>query len=1231
MNIRKSFILVAANLLLLISNQALAGCNQSIGGTWICTGSVGGASDRLELPWLWLFGDSVTPYSGTIVISDGEWGVWDGHDPYDPRRALFILESGSITNNANTYALLQVSSNGSITNNHTLWGQSNLVGDETLVPIMLGGPGVTLLNSGVIRQGRNTTGLEGSWTVEALSQSTSLINTGSIESFGLGEGPESFGLGGTSGLSLGMTIGILGLSEDTVVNSGRIASDYPDSYGVLVNGSTQVDNSGTIQMLGDGSIGVFGMAMEAGEHLAINNLLEGVVSVSGLETEGISVIASGLGQSGYINNVGTITAEGFGAEAIVLWGTGEILHSGVILASGAESEGIVGASASLNDYVQITTTGDSVVSVQGDGSSGIGLSGMGSIDQAGTVDVVGAAATGMYVDAAGASQAGTTPMTNRGQVTVNGDYSVGMLGLTSDGATIDNQGRVSTQGLETIGIGVIGNGTTVRNSGQVVAEGAEGIGIGIQGDNVTVTNTNTGRVEVTEVASYGIGVQGEKATVNNRGAIVVRSSDSAGIGLQGNGCSGTEKSCGITNSNSIETDGTYSHGILVAGNNLQVSNDGSIVTRGLGASGIEFGSELFGVQTGGGVSNTGSIQTNGREAYGIKAIGEDVHIVNSRLGTISTAQDGAHGIVLGSDVLPSSGDVLNLGTININGTAAAGIYVTADGAIVNHTGKITTIGKKDAPGISATGDNQNITLSEDVFNMGADYTGPTITTNGENSNAIQIKGNGATVDVRWKSVLRTYGDDSSAIVVIGDDARVTNAATIETGSDTSGARSHGIFVQGNSADSKLWTITNLKNITVNGIAANGIYAIGDGLHVLNSASVLAVNAASNGIAMSGDNVRVTNSGVVEVQGIMGTGIELATAANQVSVVKNQNEIKAIKLGTIAIQGGAGNDTVRNSGAITGTINLGAGDDTFILEGGDFSYSGTADGGIGTNSILIRSDPSQTSSSPVTAAEISGFLSGFQTFRAEGGYANVLGTIIPKIPSLSGGSHIRISGVLEAESKVDISDGAFMTLESGSRLVTEQINIIGGSVTSRLNMNDSIVDASAILVAEGGSLTGTGLIDLSAIDGDGYAYINGGTILPGHSPGMLTIDGNLIFDDGYLGIDIWGVESDMYDLLKITGEVTFDGGMIDFIFADLFKPTEFDFFEFLWADSILGLDTLDFGFSGSPEGYYFDVLRTDRGLGVYSRVEQNTVPEPGTLALLCIGLFGMGMMRRRRQT
>lgn len=170
----------------------------------------------------------------------------------------------------------------------------------------------------------------------------------------------------------------------------------------------------------------------------------------------------------------------------------------------------------------------------------------------------------------------------------------------------------------------------------------------------------------------------------------------------------------------------------------------------------------------------------------------------------------------------------------------------------------------------------------------------------------------------------------------------------------------------------------------------------------------------------------------------------------------------------------------------------------------------------------------------------------------------------------------------------------------------------------------------LTIMEGGLLTGDG----GTIIGD--VVLNGGTIAPGASPGVMNIDGDFQIIDGTLAIEVGGRDIGQYDILNVSGDfIGSDPFDINISFLNGFVPDEDESFNFL---NILGdSSAISALFAAALVDVNIDGLIPEFNLnlsfdgGVLSAVATkniSNVPLPAGAILLFTGLVGLGAANAR---
>ena len=177
-------------------------------------------------------------------------------------------------------------------------------------------------------------------------------------------------------------------------------------------------------------------------------------------------------------------------------------------------------------------------------------------------------------------------------------------------------------------------------------------------------------------------------------------------------------------------------------------------------------------------------------------------------------------------------------------------------------------------------------------------------------------------------------------------------------------------------------------------------------------------------------------------------------------------------------------------------------------------------------------------------------------------------------------------------------------------------------TATLNVRQGgVVQASQVVVGAGGTLKGDG-----TIVGDVAVY--GGTVSPGNSPGTLHVNGNYLMSGGTYLVEVAGTGPGLTDRLDITGSASLTNATILFSFIDGFAPSAGFAFDFLDAAGGLTFANLTFATQGLQPGFTFGTSTVGNAFVFTARSNGLAVPEPGTMALLFAGLFGVGAAGRR---
>jgi hypothetical protein len=218
---------------------------------------------------------------------------------------------------------------------------------------------------------------------------------------------------------------------------------------------------------------------------------------------------------------------------------------------------------------------------------------------------------------------------------------------------------------------------------------------------------------------------------------------------------------------------------------------------------------------------------------------------------------------------------------------------------------------------------------------------------------------------------------------------------------------------------------------------------------------------------------------------------------------------------------------------------------------------------------------------------------------------------------SSGSTLTNDGLFNNDDGLlNIASGAIMdgggTLNQSAGALT-----VNGTVTQTVNIN-------------GGTLSGAG-----TINGDLFLG-NEAQFLPGNSPGTFVVNGDFIVDPGAI------LRLEIDDVIEVNGALNIaDGIVIELLFGDQPVPTAivlsdyFDVSGLITVGDVIGdinPNLINLTVFSSVPNTASTVSVDVFGGGQQSaqvQVSSSAVPEPGTTALLVLGLLGAGFARKRR--
>ena len=488
-----------------------------------------------------------------------------------------------------------------------------------------------------------------------------------------------------------------------------------------------------------------------------------------------------------ITNANTKTITGTKADQVamaqendkVLYHRNDVVLSneGTISLSGTGSTGMYAKFGELyNKATGVMTIGDKSTAIYGIDDS--------LIENAGKI-TIGSNSTGLYSEGAK-----TQTIKNTGTIETTGNDSVAISykpdAALASGTVLENTGKITMTGDRNTAIYATGTpGYTAKNSGTVTLGDSASItspNVGLYTDHNTVTLQNTGKIESgnNTIGVYGhnvdnsgdlkigdaaVGIYSQSGNVNLTGGTITTGTDEA-VGVYTVGSGQT-----VTNSGTAFNIGNNSFGFVNVGKGNTITS--SISNVGLGNNNVY----LYSNDTAGTVTNSTKITSTGEQNYGIYSAGTvtnnaDINLSSGK-GSVAvysikggTATNNATITVGESDVANSlysigmgagysttdTGNIVNKGTINVNGKHSIGMYASGAGSTATNDGNIV-LNASNTTGIYA--DNGATAINNKSITTGSGtYTNTVGVYLGKDSKLINSKG--ATININAKNGVGVY-------------------------------------------------------------------------------------------------------------------------------------------------------------------------------------------------------------------------------------------------------------------------------------------------------------------------------------------------------------------------------------------------------------------------------------------------------------------------------------------
>ena len=454
-----------------------------------------------------------------------------------------------------------------------------------------------------------------------------------------------------------------------------------------------------------------------------------------------------------LSNEGTINLSGTGSTGIYAK-YGELYNKATgVMSMGDKSTAIYGIQDSLIENAGKITIGSSSTGLYSEGSKTQTIKNTGEIESAGNDSV----AISYKPDAA------LTPGTvleNTGKITMTGDRNTAMYATGTPGYTAKNSGTITLGDSASITSPNVGlytdhNTVTLQNTGKIESGNNT---IGIYGHAVE----NSGDLKIGNAA---IGIYSQSGNVNLTGGTITTGTDEA-VGVYTVGSGQT-----VTNSGTSFNIGNNSFGFVNVGTGNTITS--SISNVGLGNNNVY----MYSNDKAGTVTNFTNITSTGEQNYGIYSAGTVTNNGNIDLssgkGSVAiysikggTATNNATITVGPSDVTSSlysigmgagydtidTGNIVNKGTINVNGKYSIGMYASGAGSTATNDGDIF-LNESNTTGIYA--DNGATAINNKTITTGSGtYTNTVGVYLGKDSKLINNPG--ASININAKNGVGVY-------------------------------------------------------------------------------------------------------------------------------------------------------------------------------------------------------------------------------------------------------------------------------------------------------------------------------------------------------------------------------------------------------------------------------------------------------------------------------------------
>ncbi|NNJ25421.1 hypothetical protein [Alienimonas chondri] len=1008
---------------------------------------------------------------------------------------------------------------------------------------------------------------------------------------------------GTAGTWNGTT---LGLTNGSGLLSGG---------DVNLSGAAAVDGLGSNLALTAGTFDTASLALTGGGSATVGALAElnAAVATIGDGTDGGALTIAGTGSlaSATILSDGTLTVDGAAsadsldnAGALFVRGSGALTVDGVLaqtagtgdvsgtadLGSLSVTGGAFGGAGTVNVAADASFAGGTNHAFAGPLTVGgdLTVSG-GNVSSAGTADADG-----------GLTVAGATDVRG-GSLTISGDALAGETNL-SGGLLAVADGGVLDAGALTHSGGTL----TVADGGSFLADLLEQTGgsatvaglatltddLSIANDGALLTVGETGALNADDLGLSDGGDLSSAGDVNLTGAATV---DGIGSSLALTGGTFDAATLAITGAGSVTTAATSSLNLV----NTALT-DGVLTAEGAADLGT------LAIAAAGTLNADGAVSVDAATTIGTLSVGTGGTLTATGALTQIAGTTTVDGTLDGTDLTLTGGTFVSTGAVDLSGTAAvdgAGAPLTVaagtfDAATLALTGSASVTVDAGATLAALATDLADGTLTvygaADLGDGAVAEDGTLLIDGALSADTLSSAGTvtlnaGRTLDADVVSV--TDGVfDLHGTASLGTANVAGGALTVEAGADLTADE---LIQSGGSVSVLAGSTLDGTTLEVTGgtLDSAGDLNLAEAVEATGAGSLLNVTAG----AVETDSFRATDGGAAVIDGgtVTAAGAALIDGIGS-SLVLNPGG--ALAADTLTISDGARGVTDGDVDVSDMALITGAGSTLDVIGGSfDTDLFCVEDGAVVTlatdfllNGVLTVDGAGST----LNAA--SGTLTAGSTEVTNGGTLNVDAAVsVVDDTTLNRGTlNLRTGGatystdLFEAtnQSTVTIAGGATLTartfnisadsdltLADNGNLIADDLNLMSGArlsvqsghtatssgrvlITegSTTNVNGAF-QSKSFLLEFGGRIGGSGTFRVTGLD-LGDAFLSRGTIAPGNSPGVLTIDGDFtgtpasVFDMELVAVQagetpVAGVD---FDRLAVTGAATLDGGTFNAI-------------------------------------------------------------------------------------